>query len=264
LVLLDLCGSNLIGLEARPAGQMEVQGAEAAALVSKVGSGGRVYSPSYSLPQQTAARFGLELADGVDPLQLAAYVRFMRPASGVRAEGYSVTLPAFAGGDPAVDNRDARPDARLLGLLNVSTVAAEFPLDADGLEEIGRFGSTLVYRNSYVMPRAWVQQAGAAADPREAAPARIERWSPNRITATADGPGRLIFSEIAYPGWQARLDGANAVLINTVVLRAVDLPVGRHQIELIFRPTSVYAGAGISLFAWLVVVLLWRRGKAVG
>ena len=33
----------------------------------------RVYSPSYSLPQHVAQRAGLELADGVDPMQVASY-----------------------------------------------------------------------------------------------------------------------------------------------------------------------------------------------
>jgi len=46
-------------------------------------AGFRLYSPSYSMPQQTAARYRLQLADGVDPLQLQSYVELMQLATGV-------------------------------------------------------------------------------------------------------------------------------------------------------------------------------------
>jgi len=47
----------------------------------------RTYSPSYSLPQHVAQRAGLEMADGVDPMQVASYANVMRAATGARAQG---------------------------------------------------------------------------------------------------------------------------------------------------------------------------------
>jgi hypothetical protein len=259
-LLADLCLSNYLGLQSHSTDEISAQGGGAAAFVQAQEQSSRVYSPSYSLPQQTAARYGLELADGVDPLQLSAYAGFMRSASGVFSPGYSVTLPAFITGDPMVDNRGARPDARLLGLLNVGIVAAEFPLNVSGLEEIGQSSTTFLYRNTFVRPRAWVQPLDAQPGTGGYFPAEVT-WSPNRISVRAEGPGRLILSEIAYPGWRARLDAASVPLETAIIFRAVDLPAGIHQVELVFSPLSVTAGAGVSATAWLGILVLWRRKR---
>jgi hypothetical protein len=259
-LLIDLCISNYLGLQFHAANEIFAQGSAAAAMIQAQAPDARVYSPSYSLPQQTAARDGLELADGVDPLQLSAYVGFMRAASGVFSSDYSVTLPAFVSGDPEVDNRSARPDARLLGLLNVGVVATEFPLDVDGLEEIGQAGKTILYRNTFVHPRAWVQPPDALPGSGDYLPAEVT-WSPDRITVKAEGPGLLILSEIAYPGWYARLDGAPVPLSSAVIFRAVDLPAGAHLVEFDFRPISVFAGLGVSVTAWLGILVLWLRNR---
>ena len=117
----------------------------------------RVYSPSYSLPRHIAAHYGLETTDGVDPLYLEEYAAFMEIASGVRRQGYGETVPAMRGSDPvATVNRDAVPRPALLGLLDVRYVAAEFPIEAEGLRKVARFGDTLLYENLYSLPRAFV------------------------------------------------------------------------------------------------------------
>ena len=58
----------------------------------------RIYSPSYSIPQQAAALNELELADGIDPLQLMSYVGFMEETTGIPVNSYSVTMPPFSSG----------------------------------------------------------------------------------------------------------------------------------------------------------------------
>ncbi len=123
------------------------EGAAAAGELAGVPGEYRIYSPSYSLPQQTAARDRLQLADGVDPLQLQAYVDFMERASGVPRNGYSVTLPPFSSGEPHSDNAAFSPDAGLLGLLNVHYVASEFDLQSEGLVLRERVGETRLYEN---------------------------------------------------------------------------------------------------------------------
>ncbi|HDQ72399.1 MAG TPA: hypothetical protein ENN19_09915 [Chloroflexi bacterium] len=111
----------------------------------------RVYSPSYSVPQHVAERYGLALADGVDPLQLRAYADYLTRAAGLDPDafGYSVTLPPFPG--EAEDLRTALQGVTLdvdqLGQLGVRYVAAAFPIDAEGLELAGRFDGVYVYRN---------------------------------------------------------------------------------------------------------------------
>ena len=157
ICLLDWGGMDRTLFWPRPAEQALAEGRPLAEYLAAQGGDFRVYSPSYSLPQQTAATYGLQLADGVDPLQLQQYVHFMERASGVPSTGYSVTLPPFASGQPDSDNIAYRPDPRQLGLLNVRYVAAEFDLPVRGLDLEQQFGSTRLYRNLYALPRAWVQ-----------------------------------------------------------------------------------------------------------
>ena len=58
------------------------QGAETAMYLAEQNGMFRVYSPSYSIPQHTAAVYGLELVDGIDPLQLQVYSNYMEDATG--------------------------------------------------------------------------------------------------------------------------------------------------------------------------------------
>ncbi len=236
-LLLDGGGYILRQVEFRPAAAvLQEQGDLAAYLAAQPGRF-RVYSPSYSLPQQTAAFYGLELADGVNPLQISGYAQFMAQASGVPLTGYSVTLPPFASGDPAHDNAAFTPDACKLGLLNVRFVASEFDLHAPHLEAVRRFGETRLYRNTCVLAPAWVQPPDAP--PGKDAiplPEAAVQWTPNRITVQAEGPGLLVLSEVAYPGWQVRVDGLPAPLLTPAgVLRGVLLPAGRHEVVFVYR-----------------------------
>jgi hypothetical protein len=213
----------------------------------------RVYSPSYSIPQQTAAQYGFELADGVDPLQLQTYADFMQGASGVANDGYSVSLPPLSG-DPAQANLEAVPNAELLGMLNVKYVVSSFPITATDLREVRR-ESGYLYINQAYRPRAWVQ------DGDEVRTADLLARGNNYIVVTATGPGQLVFSEVAYPGWQASLDRAPAGLGTYAgVLRSVDLPAGEHEVELRFEPRGVAIGLPVALAAW-AALLLWPRRR---
>jgi len=229
------------------------------------GAGFRVYSPSYSLAQQTAADFGLQLADGVDPLQLQAYASFMEQASGAPAAGYSVTLPPFANGEPASDNALYRPDARQLGLLNVRYVAAEFDLPLADFALEKQFGGTRLYRNLAALPRAWVQPEDSPLG-EGIRPVEFLAESSDRIHLRAEGPGLLLLSEVNYPGWQAWVDD-RSVPVETAagLLRSLRLPSGEHRVEFGFRPTSLYLGWGLSLAAlifWVVIQLYQRKMDA--
>jgi len=253
LCVIDWLWAGQMYLHPRPLAEVQAPGAQTAGYLAAQEGLFRVYSPSYSLPQHTAARFGLELADGVDPLQLAAYADFMQAATGVHLEGYSVTLPPFRG-PPATANASALPDPARLGLLNVRFVAAEFDLNVEGLAPRARFGETRVYENLLARPRAWVQPDTAAFSP-EIRPVAL-RWQPNRVEITAEGPGYLVLSEIMYPGWRAWVDGQPAeVQPFAGLLRMVRLGPGTHTVLFAFYPVSVYLGLGL----FLVGLWGWRR-----
>ena len=215
----------------------------------------RVYSPSYSLPQAVAGFYGLELADGVDPLQLAAYADFMDRATGVPRDGYSVTLPPFSDGDPEADNAPYRPDPVLLGLLNVGYVAATYELPVDGLTLRGKIGSVWLYENNKVLPRAWVQPVDADIGV-EVSAAKIIAWGPNKISLRADGPGLLVLSENVYPGWRVSVDGESAEMEAPLgFLRGVRIASGEHKVIFSYRPVSVYLGLGCFFLG--IVLLFW-------
>ncbi|MCL4237316.1 MAG: hypothetical protein KJ047_03615 [Anaerolineae bacterium] len=153
----------------------------------------RVYSPTYSLPQQAAAYWGIAQFDGVDPFQTQTYVEAAQAATGVHAEGYSVTIPAFVTEDEeqteaetlATSNCDAplRPD--LLGAWLVTHVVAACSLEAEGLALEARIGEVYVYRNAY------------------APDARLTWDGPNRVTVTLGAPSAGPLYAVANGRWRA-------------------------------------------------------------
>lgn len=208
----------------------------------------RVYAPRYNLPQPDT----LQHAEGVDPLYLSAYAEFMAQASGIPRLGYSVVVPTLIEDESEAITATTSPDARLLGLLNVRFVVSEFPLQTSGFVLKQTFDRTRIYENTLARPRAWTPTGEA----------EIQVWSPNRIRVRATGPGQLTLSEIAYPGWQATIDGRHAN-IETVegILRAVSLTEGSHIIVFEFHPRSVYIGAGLTAVGLLALLGLWRWAK---
>lgn len=90
-------------------------------------------------------------------------------------------------------------------------------------------------------------------------PAKLELAVPSaeRLHVQADMPARglLLFSELYYPGWQARVDGQRVPIHRANgLLRAVEVPAGVHQIEMEYRPASVYAGIALSLLACFLIL----------
>jgi hypothetical protein len=239
----------------------------------------RVYSPSYSVPQHVAQEYALELADGIDPLQLERTVRFMQQATGVGEWGYSVTLPAFEGLGRDEDVRKllsgVAPDPTLLGLLNVRYVVAHFPIVHADLIEIARIEGTYVYENVRVSPSAWVVgRVDVAGDQDEALDwldshdvrseavveggrplslgivkeeARIVVREPDRLVVSAQGPGLLVTSEVYAQDWRASIDGERAPIYPVDgVLRGVYLTDRPHLVEFVYDPAVVKLGVLVS------------------
>jgi hypothetical protein len=247
----------------------------------------RAYSPSYSVPQHVAQRDQLQLADGIDPLQLRRYVLFMQSATGLGAWDYSVTLPPFPGVKQDEDIRsalkDVPPKAALLGLLNVQYLAAAFPIEHVDLVERARFDSTFIYENQRALPRAFLVSKIDTADSMEAAGAwlgthdvstaavveglpdpfevpansgetEMLSWSPDRIELRAAGPGWLVLSEVVAPDWSATIDGAATQIYPTdLALRGIYVPWGDHTIVFEYQPRRVYAGVLISALSVMAV-----------
>lgn len=254
LAVVDLGWANAGTLDLRPAEAVLTERGDLAEDLAQAWPGDRIFSPSYSVPQQTASTAGLELADGVNPLQLSAFVDYMAAATGFDARAYSVTLPPFPSGDPVAD-WGAEIDSRQLGLLNIAAVVSDYPLEAAGLTFAGFSSGANIYQNEEVRPRAWVEEDLGGWRPVESI-----HWTPNRIALRALGPGTLVLSEIVYPGWHARVDGAEVPIQPFEdLLRSVPLPDGEHEVVFLFRPWSAFLGAGVSLGTLLALLVLWAR-----
>lgn len=83
--------------------------------------------------------------------------------------------------------------------------------------------------------------------------------------------GLVVFSEVYYPGWTATIDGQSAKVGRAnYVLRAVNVPAGKHEVILTFDPQSVhttegvaYAGLGLlALLAAAFAFLTFKNKKA--
>lgn len=97
-------------------------------------------------------------------------------------------------------------------------------------------------------------------------------YSPNRLIYeySSNSGGRAVFSEVYYPaGWKARLDGSGELPIDlyeggadslgTVsggLLRCIDLPKGKHRLDMVFEPVSYTRGEAVSRASSILLIVL--------
>ncbi len=99
----------------------------------------------------------------------------------------------------------------------------------------------------------------------------LYRWS-GAVSAPAFAPARRVFHldspgggrfellEQNLPGWSASLDGGPVRIERfNGVFQSVMVPPGRHELVFEYRPLELYAGAAISLAAWIILMAAWRR-----
>ena len=93
----------------------------------------------------------------------------------------------------------------------------------------------------------------------------VMSYAPEHIVIETENAeaGWLVLTDAWYPGWRAAVDGAPIEIARAdVIFRAVPIPAGRHRVEFVFAPRSVWAGAGISLatvVGCLITFLLVKR-----
>ena len=103
--------------------------------------------------------------------------------------------------------------------------------------------------------------------------ASITAYDANKLAyevSTGKG-GILVLSEIYYPGWKATVDG-KPVEVGRVnyILRAINIPAGKHKVELTFFPKSVDNTETAAYIAYAIVIIVilatlarawWKRRK---
>ena len=138
-------------------------------------------------------------------------------------------------------------------------------------EEIAAVGK-LDLRHQAVADAKFKEQLGEAAVQDTASVVTITSYEPNRLTYDVNSGkgGVLVFSEIYYPGWEAKVDGQPVELGRVdYILRALNVQPGKHQMELSFFPKSVNLTETIAYIAYVLLILLvaagvfleWKRRK---
>jgi len=93
---------------------------------------------------------------------------------------------------------------------------------------------------------------------------QLKMYKPNHLkyTSSNSNEGFAVFSENYYKnGWTATIDGKEAKIYNVnYVLRALQIPAGKHTIEFKFEPEVVKTGSTIALLSSIFMILLIGTG----
>jgi len=253
LIVLDLLTTGFSQVRYTDFETVMSEKADVVKLISGT-DGWRIYSPSYSIPQQTAALNHLQLANGIDPLQLKSYAEYMSVADGVPYTGYSVTIPPFINGDPALDNKNSQPKLDLLGKLNVRYIISEYEMTLLTPTLMGHTSGSYVYENPLYLSRArLIDETGQK-------PIAITGAKPGKIEMNASGPGKIVLSEIYYPGWGVYVDGLKKDdMLYDQIFQSVDLEKGKHHVVFVFAPASLLASTGFVILILIAIGVFGRK-----
>ena len=98
---------------------------------------------------------------------------------------------------------------------------------------------------------------------------QLVAYEPNylKYEVESDKGGTVVFSEIYYPGWQSMIDGKEVPHGRAnYILRAMNVPAGKHVVEFRFDPKSLHvtetiAFVSIGLLVLLACVVVWMGVK---
>ena len=87
---------------------------------------------------------------------------------------------------------------------------------------------------------------------------RLVAYEPNYLKYEVDSKtgGTIVFSEIYYPGWRSSIDGQEVPHGRAnYILRAMNVPAGKHEVEFSFDPVSLHVTENIAFIALGLLVL---------
>ena len=229
-----------------------------ASAAAQLAGSGRIYGAQENILQLYAVELQVRFADGFDPLLIESYVSYMLRAGGLPDGGYILHFPK--------DTPSARPDARQLGLMNVSVVVSRRPLSDPHFVQVGEADGTLIYTNTADAGPGYLVEPGPAGNPPSLA--QLQRVNASVRTVTLDpeqetftfSTSRVAYFVIAmpsFPGWTADLDG-HAVTLQRIagVLPAIKVGPGTYTLSYTYSPSSIRNGAMLSALG-LLAALLW-------
>ena len=198
---------------------------------------------------------------------------------------YTASVPANLWKMPVFD-----PQGRQL--FGVRYYVGDKPIAPDQREIYSSPSGLKVFENPGTLPRAWAVHRvvrdsqptrlfDPTFDPRREAflpsePPTLEtcdgdtvdlvRHRPNAVEIAVEMRcrGLVILSDNYFPGWRATVDGQPAPIHEAYgAIRGVVVEKGSHTVRMVYRPLSVYAGAGLSLLGCLLTAgFAWRHSGA--
>jgi hypothetical protein len=107
--------------------------------------------------------------------------------------------------------------------------------------------------------KPWAQQLAQPVSSASPGQARILARTNDRleIETEAAQPALLVLSEMAYPGWRARVDGQDVEWQRVdYMLCGVPVGAGKHRVEFVFQPDIIKIGAAVTVTTALGLLLL--------
>lgn len=244
--------------------------------------------------------FGVPDIQGYDPLQLEAYVRFMRVLNGAAQEYHGSWVLPTGLGSPLLDMLGVR---YVLVPTGATPARPEIATLKSSWATVYRDDGVTILQNPAAFPRAWLVHRATPGDDQTVqqrvdagtidlrseaivdrpvpgltpAPAGmpervgVTRDTPEsmRLTVTASSPALLVTSEVAYPAWHAYVDGNPVETVTAnVAFRAVPVPAGTHTVEFRYESRALNAGLLLSGIGYIAMIgslgAIWleRRRRA--
>lgn len=110
-----------------------------------------------------------------------------------------------------------------------------------------------------VVDQKFSEQVKQTAAPDSMSSIKLTAYEPNGLKYEVDSKtgGTVVFSEIYYPGWQAYIDGVEAPHGRAnYILRAMNVPAGKHEVEFKFDPKSLHVTETIAFIALGILVFI--------
>ncbi|MCE1255275.1 MAG: YfhO family protein, partial [Anaerolineae bacterium] len=259
-ILIDLLGVNASLYRHELFDKILEQGANIAKIIQS-GKPGRIYSPTYSMPQQSGAYYRVNQSDGINPMQLSGYSEYMAEAGGFNNNAYSVTLPPFPNGVPTSPPDNLRLDLNRLGNLSVRYIVSAFPIKQNDLHLIDPGNSIYIYENMLYKPEIYLLKNGQILEP------VFNKRGDDLISLTINGPGQLMISEVNFPGWQIYVDGRKTEFDKTDdLLLQTHIEAGQHEVIIQFKPDVLMPLLAISLcilIMWCLTMVKLDRKKRI-
>ncbi len=151
-----------------PSNRQNLPEVNAVGIINKDKSLFRVYSPTYSIGQEVAEENGLQLVQGVNPMQLDSYVKYLEKATNIPYDKYSVVIPPLVDPNTESDRKSrtiGEMNTKFLNELNVKYLIFDSPIiEAEGWKLISSTEDQWLYENQTKTSRAVILQINGRTD----------------------------------------------------------------------------------------------------